>query len=201
MKLKVPFLQQTTNLNCGPMALKMILSYFGEDIDINIIEKKSRLKKDKGFSTGQIALASIELGFKTRLFTIAETFNLENMELDFYKKYAHEDLEWYDKILEEAKGKGVEVNLKSISIEEIQSLITENSIPIILLDWNIIKDKKDKGYQGHFVVIVGYDKDNIYVHNHGLKSPKPFLSIKKEIFDEARKAKGTEEEIVVIYKN
>ena len=37
---------------------------------------------------------------------------------------------------------------------------------------------------GHFVPIVGYDGENIYVHNHGFHNPKAFLPIKRELFEE-----------------
>ena len=59
---------------------------------------------------------------------------------------------------------------------------------------------REKGYQGHFVPVVGYDKKNVYVHNHGLNNPLSFLPIKKEIFEEARKAKGTDEDIIVVHR-
>ena len=47
---------------------------------------------------------------------------------------------------------------------------------------------------------MGYSKQNIYVHNHGLDNPKEFMSIKKEVFNKARKAKGTDGDVVIIYR-
>jgi len=38
MKLDVPFFKQTTALNCGPVALQMVLSYFGDKTDLKKIE-------------------------------------------------------------------------------------------------------------------------------------------------------------------
>ena len=54
--------------------------------------------------------------------------------------------------------------------------------------------------QGHFVPIVGYDEKNIYVHNQGLTNPTENLSIPRELFEQARKAKGTDEDIIFIYR-
>lgn len=73
-------------------------------------------------------------------------------------------------------------------------------MPIVLLDWNKIT-KKANTYHGHFVPVVGYDEKFIYVHNHGLNNPQSFLQIEKKLFDEARKAQGTDEDILIIYKN
>jgi len=51
------------------------------------------------------------------------------------------------------------------------------------------------------VPIVGYDTDNVYVHNHGFSNPTPFLKIDKKTFEEARTANGTDEDIIIIYRN
>ena len=116
--------------------------------------------------------------------------------MDFYKKYS-EDFNDTEKIVGESKEEGVVIHEKSISLEEILGFVTKKSIPIILLDWNIVKNKEEKGYQGHFVPIVGYDKDNVYVHNQG--SFEKFLKIDKNIFDKARKTKGTDEDLAIIF--
>lgn len=85
-------------------------------------------------------------------------------------------------------------------MEKILSKTSENCIPIILLDWNIVRNKREKSYQGHFVPIVGYGPRNIYVHNHGLKNPRAFRSIPKKTFEKARKSQGTDEDILFVYR-
>jgi hypothetical protein len=200
MRLDVPFFQQTTDLNCGPAALRMVLAYFGENCDLALLEEKSRIKKDKGVFTIQIAIAAASLGHKTDFFSKQVSFNKDNLELDFYQKYA-DLIERSDSFLEEARKMNVNVQERKFELDELLSNINQDCLPIILLDWNIIKGEKEKGYHGHFVPIVGYDKENVYVHNHGLKNPVRFLPIKKEIFDEARKEKGTDEDIVFVHRN
>jgi len=39
MKLEVPFFKQTTPLNCGPVAVRMVLSYFGKNVSLEEIER------------------------------------------------------------------------------------------------------------------------------------------------------------------
>ena len=199
MKLPIPFFPQTTPLNCGPAALKMVLTYFDANPEIEIIEEKTGIKEGKGVSTIQIGTATALLGFKAAFYSKHVYFNKENLKLEFYQKYldiaAHAE-----KLVSDAKKAGVIVEEKTISQKELLDFVTEKSIPIILLDWNIIKGVPEKGYQGHFVPIVGYDEENVFVHNHGLNQPKEFMPISRDVFEKARKAQGTDEDVVIIYR-
>ena len=201
MKLKVPFYNQTTPLNCGPTALRMVLSYFGDKTNIEELEKRTGIKQGKALSSIQIAIAAASLKYRTDFFSKHILFNEENLKLDYYKKYSDIDLEYSKELIKEAEKQGVKITEKTLSLEELLSCVTKNSVPIILLDWNIITGKNEKGYQGHFVPLVGYSKENIYVHNHGFNNPQEFLPINKEIFDKARKADGTDEDIIIIHRH
>lgn len=198
MKLNVPFFNQTSLMNCGPVALQMVASYLGKDVELSVIEKSAGIEKDKGASTTQLAVASAEIGFKTRLISKNILFSEENLELDFYKKYATVSLESSKDWLEKAKKSGVEVEERTANLEEILSFVSEKSLPIVLLDWNVVRGEDEKGYQGHFVPVVGYDEKNVYVHNHGFNNPTPFMPIERGLFDKARKSKGTDEDILVV---
>jgi len=199
MKLEVPFHLQTTKLNCGPAALKMVLAYLGKEYDMSILEKETGIVEGKGVFTIQMGIAATSFGYKAEFYSKQVTFNKENLKLDFYKKYIDLALE-IDKTVQRAKDLGVKVEERGVSLEEILSNVNEHSLPIILLDWNIVKNDRSKGYHGHFVPIVGYDEEYIYVHNQGLNNPKPFWAIEKGIFEEARKANGTDEDILFIKK-
>jgi uncharacterized protein YvpB len=200
MKINVPFFEQTTNLNCGPAALKMILSYLGKDFEIKELEEKTGIKPGKGVYTIQLANAAARFGFKVDYYTKSLGFNKENLKHEFYKKYSEMDLDLSERLVLEAKEIGVNLAEKSISLKEILKGIGKDSIPLILLDWNVVEDKGDKGYQGHFVPIVGYDENHIYVHNSESKEKGEFFPIPRNIFDEARKSDGTDEDVAIIYK-
>ncbi len=201
MKLEIPFFKQTSPLNCGPIALKMVLAYLGKDEEVNVLEARTGIKEGKGISTIQIATAAASSGFKTYFYSKYILFNEENLKHEFYQKYNDMDLEQSRGWVEDAKSVGVNIQERTQSLEELLGFVKKDSVPIILLDWNIVKARKEKGYQGHFVPIVGYDEQNVYVHNHGLSGTQKFLSIPKHIFDEARKAEGTDEDIIVVYRN
>jgi len=199
MRLNVPFYKQTTDLNCGSAALKMILAYLGKDFNIEELEEKTGIKPGKGVYTIQLANAAKSFGFEVDYYTKNLGFNEEHLKHEFYQKYSEMDLEQSNRFTLEAKKLGVNLNERTISLEEISRRITENSVPLILLDWNIVKNKK--GYQGHFVPIVGYDNENIYVHNPGPNDEGESFPIPKEIFEKARKADGTDEDVAIIYKS
>ncbi len=199
MKLEVPFYKQTTKLNCGPAALRMVIVYFEQDLGLEILEQRTGIKEGKGISTIQIATAAALSGYKTNFFSKHIYFNEENLKLEFYQKYS-EAVQQSKQVVEDAKNAGVEMEERGVSLEELLRNVTHNNVPIILLDWNIVKGTREKGYQGHFVPIVGYDESNVYVHNHGSDNPEPFLSIKNDIFEEARKAEGTDEDIIIIHR-
>ena len=201
MILEVPFYKQTTSLNCGPVALKMVIAYFGKDEPIKLLEEKTGIKEGKGVSTLQIAIAAASLGYHADFYSKHILFNEENLKYQFYQKHSNIDLEQSKILLDDARRLGVKIHEKTLSLEELLGFVTKDSIPIILLNWNVIKGEKEKDYQGHFVPIVGYDKQNVYVHNHGLKNTQKFMPIKRRTFDEARKAKGTDEDVVIVYRN
>jgi len=198
MKLNVPFYKQTTEMNCGPLALKMALDYLGKNLSIEELEKQTELKRGKALPTIKLALVAKQLGFRTKFFTKNFENNPENLKMDFYKKYWDMNGEESQRIFQEAEKAGIELHEKTLSLENIINNIREDRIIIILLDWNVIAKKQ--GYQGHFVPVVGYDEENIYIHNQGFDSPQAFMPIKRQTFDKARKAKGTDEDLLIIYR-
>ncbi len=146
-----------------------------------------------------IKKTSAQLGFKTEYFTKKLGFNPENYNLNYYKKYADKSSivkQKLDKLRVESLKAGASIEEKTFSLNNILKKISKDCIAIILLDWSKINGKKE--YIGHFVPIVGFDKNFIYVHNQGFSNPKAFFSIEKKLFDKTRKNKGTDENIIFI---
>jgi hypothetical protein len=201
MMFRVPFYKQVGMTDCGIVALKMVFSFLGKDFQIEGIGEKTGIKLGKATSTLQLAKAAVELGFRVKLISKSVLPTQENMNSEFHKKYAEEDyIQQSTSCYNYLKTKNTEMMEKSIDINELLSYVTESSIPIVLLDWNVVSPKYN-GYQGHFVPIVGYDKETIYVHNPSASDLKEYMPIKRQLFDSARKSKGTDEDILIIYKN
>jgi len=198
MKLDVPFFRQTSPLNCGPTVLKMVLAYFGKDFPIEVLERETGISEGKGISTILIASAAARLGYGVDFYSMQVTFNKENLKHEFYQKYADINLmKQSEKLIKEAKTAGVKIEEKTVELGELLSMLANDSLLIVLVDWNVVLGN-GKGYQGHFVPVVGFDDENVYVHNSG---GEEFVKIKRKVFDEARKAKGTDEDVVVIYRS
>jgi len=200
MRIEVPFYKQTTVLNCGPMALRMVLDYFGEDLSIEELEKITEIKNGKGLWSIQLAIASSELGYKAEFYSKNLSSDQENLEMDFYKKYAEGALSFLQAAHKKALEVGANVSETRVSLKELLGKLSADKLIIVLLDWNVVRGEKEKGYQGHFVPVVGYDEENVYVHNQGSKDPRPFYEIPLKVFDEARKAQGTDEDFLVVYR-
>lgn len=200
MRLEIPFYKQKTDLDCGPTALKMVLDYFGKKEDIHTLKEKTGIKEGKSIYTIQIATAAASSGYRTDFYSKHILFNEDNLEHEFYQKYNDMDFEQSKRWVEYAKEAGVNVQERTLTLEEILEFVTKDSVPIILLDFNIVRARKEKGYQGHFVPIAGFDEQNVYIHNHGLKETQEFMPVSRKTFDEARKAEGTDEDIVVVYR-
>jgi len=199
MKLDVPFFKQTTPLNCGPSALRMVLAYLGKDPGIKILEEKTGIKEGKVIYTIQIAIAAALMGYKAEFYSTHILFNEENMKFDFYKNYNDLDMKKSVELADKAKKLGVKLEERTMQLNELLNHVKTDSVPIIILNWNVLTTQE--GYRGHFVPIVGYDKENIYIHNQGLKDSQEFMPITREVFELARKSKGTDEDVVIIYKN
>ena len=196
MRLKVPYFEQENDNDCGPNALKMVLSYFEKEYSISELTKFCELKEGKGLGSSGICLAVRKTNFNCEFYSLNLEVNLDNYELDFYKKYS-DDIDFINSISKKARELGTEMFEKSLSLEEIISKISENCVPIVLLNWSEIDNKSDK-YRGHFVPIVGYDKENIYVHTgHNFQEN---FGISHGIFEKARKSQGTDEDIIFISK-
>lgn len=100
------------------------------------------------------------------------------------------------------KNKQLGVNLieQPLSLLEIFSRIKFNCVPLALLDWNIILNGKLGSFQGHFIPITGYDEYYVYVHQPGGDDAQPNLKIHHDLFEKARKSRGTDEDILFVYK-
>jgi len=201
MMLDVPFHIQATKFDCGPTALQMSLEYL-ESKPYSRAELQNLVDSERSGVTWTLGLAksAAQLGFRTEFYSTCLGFNPRNFDLDFYKRMSGEagsTEQKLEKLKAEAVSYGVNMEERSLSLEEILAKISPSCVSIVLLDWGKIMNTSK--YQGHFVPIVGYDDQNVYIHNPA-EPPVKNMPIKRELFDEARKSTGTDEDMVFIYK-
>ncbi len=195
MKIDVPYYASKKDTDCGPLALKMALEYLGEDHSFEEIAEKERQLDSGMVWSGGIARAAKKFGFPVKLISISN-FSHEENDIEFYKKYADNKAMIVLKELSEELGDTVEE--KDMSIEELLKFVSEDSVPIVLVNWYVIAEKE--GFNGHFLPVVGYDEENIYVHNPGLARAQAYLPIKRDLFVKAWESKGTDKDTIVIFR-
>jgi hypothetical protein len=181
----------------------MIFDFYGKVENKQKLTQLALVEKSGATWTLGLAKASAELGFKTEFYSICLGVNEDSYDLDFYKKFTDgldENKKKEIEILKSCKNAGVTLTEKSIDIKFLLNKINNDCIPIVLLDWNIISNGKFGSYNGHFVPIVGYDDNLVYVHQQSGTTAKPYFEIERGLFEKARLSKGTDEEIVFIHR-
>lgn len=181
----IDFIKQQKVNDCWPTALKTILWYFWKNININSLYMLTSYKWNN-IATINIAIASAILWHETIFYT-------KNLSVN-----------WTKEKVEEAKNIWVEIGEKSLELDEIIDYINKDYIPVVLVDWNIITWDPNNTTRWHFVPVVWYSDKNIYIHSHWISNPdkliRAYMPVKKDIFEKARKAEWTDEDILLVHK-
>lgn len=192
MILDVPYIKQKRHNDCGQVSAHMITSYFnGFTTDsYDLICEMSSYKSDSDYTFSiNLAIALKKLGHNVDLFTNPQK---ASSGLEFYHGKS------YDTSLEkEFVDLGGQIKETSLVLEEILNKFSKTTVPLVLLNIKRIRNKN--GFYGHFVPIVGYDDDFLYVHNPS-DIGSSFFQIDRKTFDKARKDVGTDEDIIFVSK-
>ncbi len=84
--LEVPYFKQTTSLNCGAVALQMVLSFFGDNRDLDFLEELTGTKREKAIATLEIGTAAAKCGYEVSFYSTCLRFNPQNIEMEFYQR-------------------------------------------------------------------------------------------------------------------
>ena len=206
MILDIPFYKNEEGNQCMQVAMKSVLKHILErDYSLKELDTLTERRNEFWTFTSQVARVLYDLG----------------LNVVFYSK---EDLECYlegEPFIKRHYGKDAEKILgftdipvlinsikyllkynifekKKISLEEIEDYMKKGGVPLILIDNNKISGKEDL-YQGHFVVVTGFDEGSIYYHESGPINPEPNKKVKKEIFIEAMDANGTDNDCIIVF--
>lgn len=197
----IPYIKQKNEFDCGPTVAQMVLKYF--DVPISYEEIKKQVFSDSKGTTWTIGIANClaDNNLHVEYYTKVLGINPKLFELNYYQKLTDGLDASKRKLLElfnNSIKKGVHIEEKTFSITEVLDKISKDVVCISLLDWG--KIIQHNGYIGHFVPIVGYDENNIFVHNPDNINGSANFKIEKELFDIARKSVGTDEDLIFISK-
>ena len=207
MILKIPFYKNDGNGNqCMQVAMKCVLKYFlDKDFPLEELDKLTSRKENLWTYTSQIVSVLHDFGLDLKFYSKEELEPFLEGE-PFIRKHFGKDA---DKILKftdvltvvKATEKLLNYDIfekRILSLNDIQEHIKQGHIPMVLIDYNKIIRKNDF-YQGHFVVVTGFDEKHIYFHESGPTNAEPNKKVKKEFFEEAINANGTDNDCVIVY--
>ncbi|MFH1452009.1 MAG: C39 family peptidase [archaeon] len=207
MILKVPFYKNDGDGNqCMQVSMKSILKYFlDKDFSLEELDNLTGRKENLWTYTTQIVSVLYCLGLDLKFYSKEELEPFLEGE-SFIRKHFGKDAEKILKftdvpVVVKSTKNLLNYNLfekKILSLDEIEKHILEGHVLLVLVDYNKIS-RKEGNYQGHSVVITGFDDDYIYFHESGPSNPEPNKKVSKKIFEEAMNANGTDNDCVVVF--
>ena len=200
MLIPVPFYVQEP-FECGPVALQMVLEHFGKKCSKEEIKALTESESSGATHTIALAKAAAQLGFPVEFYSVKLGFNPKNFELQYYQKLTDgpETVEEKLNALHTDCVKyGVRMEERSLPLEEILSKLSDSCVAIVLIDWS--KFNNTDTFIGHICPLIGYDEKNVYIHQPGPQDPAANFAVKKDLFESARKATGTDEDVVFIWR-
>lgn len=199
LDLDVPFIENT-GFDCGPKAIEMVARFFGITTEFSKIKELASPYADGVTSSFGLARAAAELGLKVQYSTAVVGLDPEVFELPYYKlrgiSYEMEQAKMRD-LIDRCRELGGTIKQGILPLQEILTKMNKSTIPIILVDSNVLFEGKPE-YEGHFLPIVGFDKDSVFVHHSGPINPCPRLKICHELLEKARSVKGTDWDVLFL---
>lgn len=206
MLLSIPFYENTMDgQQCMQVAMKSVLKYFlNQDFSLPELDCLSGRKSGKWTWTSQIVTALDDLGLQTKFYSRSDLEPFLEGE-PFIRRYYGKDA---DKILQYTDlpvflasiKKLLKYNIfqkQKLPFDQIKSAIKSGYVPLMLIDHNIIAGLKSP-YQGHFVVVTGYDEKNVFYHESGPTQPQPNKKVSQSLFLEAWNANGTDNDVIIV---
>jgi|SRR5208283_1284199 len=210
-KRRIPHYEQEYEYTCGPACLMMIFKYFDRSFVLN---KKNEIDLWRESSlaplppTGRYGLtfAALKRGFGVEVLT-----NISGIE--FVNKTpasltGRRGGDWFKRFLvlmqaqfAERKKRALELGLKEkkvkkITMKAIEEVLERNGLSIMLTSARFFDDQD----WAHWVVITGYDGENVYVNDPISASKKGRRIFSKEAFEEVNGYYG-DQVLVSVFKH
>ena len=151
----------------GPTTVMGVLEFFGIDISFSELYEKMRYKKDKWFFETYIVELLHSFGIPCRYYSDVQIKKIENNEkefkrisnLEFNEENKKElDLIHYDSAVEFALNNKL-FEKRKIDINFIIRQLRKKKLVIATVNRN--KLTGNKGYKGHFILVRGFDQENV----------------------------------------
>lgn len=207
MMLDVPFKPMEIPNYCGQFVLNLAFQYLlNKEMDLEELSTLTdKFENGVTFSTG-LAYAALKQGLNAKLITTDDWLknnNGDGIEQNTLEKmYNNEGMDEIKKRSKEISDKAVEEGLifefRKPTFEDLYTNMDKNNMIINIIDCGKIYGVERQIF--HFVLLTGYDNENIYYHDVGPNNPTANKKIDKETFYKAWSAPCTDMDTLIISK-
>lgn len=191
-------------VHCVETSLKMILKYFEPDKDYSVekLEKITGKQPEKGSWSFQWSIWFTDHGYTVKHYTTFDFKAFMDEGIDYIRhEYGHEVADWQEQNsdVEFARSQTkeylekVEVVAKKPTIDEIRQEHGARSLVKPMVNSRVLNNKE--GYEGHSVVVIDVDDENIWFHDPGLPAYEN-RKVSCQLFQEAMDSFGGEMDII-----
>ncbi|XP_038618399.1 protein GUCD1 isoform X1 [Tachyglossus aculeatus] len=219
VQLKVPVIQQLYHWDCGLACSRMVLQYLDHLDDEDFERALQELQLTKSIWTIDLAYLMRHFGVKHRFCTQTLGVDKGYKNQSFYRKHFDTEENRVNQLFAQAKSCKVLVEKCTVTIQDIQEHLSQGHLAIVLVNAVLllcdlcsspvkyccflpIGQKcfcRNPDYQGHFIVLCGYNKasGSIFYNNPAYADRMCSTSVTN--FEEARTSYGTDEDILFVY--
>lgn len=207
MILDVPFYENNQDgKQCMQVAMQCAIKYFlDKEVSLEELDLLTHRGPGKWTNTSQIVSVLYDLGLNVKFYSNDDIKNILEGEPYFRRVLGNSA----DKVLKlidvpvvvNAVKQLLKYNIfekKAITINELEEYLKNGNLPLIMVDYMKIAEKKGL-FQGHFFPLTGYDEKFFYYNEPGPKDPMKNTKVKKEVLAKAISANGTDNDCVIVY--
>ncbi|MGM5487971.1 MAG: peptidase C39 family protein [Nanobdellota archaeon] len=204
MILDIPF-YTNSGTQCSQVAMKNVLEYFGKMYSLSQLDHATGRRDSFYTWTTQNVAALFNLGMEVKAFSTdklepylaGEDYIRERFGPDADAILSVTDIEPFLWSIQSCIANGL-YEYRNLSLEEIQDHLKAGHIPIVTVDWNKLYGK-DGPFDGHTIVLTGFDKDHVYYHESGPKFAQSNKPVSRSKFSTAAGIGTDNQEAVIVF--
>lgn len=187
--------------------MQVVVKHFlGRDLSLAELDKLTGRSPQEWTWTTQCVSVLHQMGLQVRYYTTAplEPF-LEGppfLYRHFGQEIAAKMLQFSNWPVTEASiRRCLQLGLSSlapVTFQDVESGMARGYVPMIMLDQNVLESVPGS-YNGHFVVLTGYDDHHVYYHESGPANMQPHRCVPKQRIVDSWLAPGTDKDLVMVY--
>ncbi|KAA8500060.1 Protein GUCD1 [Porphyridium purpureum] len=205
--------RQRFSWDCGLACAEMVLRARRVHAGIDARTLRSIVQTTSVW-TIDVAYLLAALGLKLKYYTLQAGVRQEYRKQPFYMEHLDADSERVQALFDAAAKNGVRVEERAVSLEWFKSSIALGRILIVLVDKRFLTcqicsksaqslassavERLYPGFLGHYIMVYGYDQE---LDSFWIKDPatsKKSCLIRARVLESARRAFGTDEDVLCI---